>query len=167
MQRAAVDRGAADDFVARCEQRQQRSRRRRLAARQHERRLGAFERGDLLLDRRDRRIRVARIEELRRLPLVRARGPPRRCRTRTSSFRKSGVVSEATGAGPDSVLAVDHLGFVVSSDSGSLLVAVQGSPESWPLSQPCRVTDAAIVSWLDRSRFCSPLAPTTGSMNWR
>ena len=70
VQRAAVDRGAADDFVARLQQPEQRRRRRRLPARQQHRRLGALERGDRLLHRRDRGIAVARVEELRRPPLV-------------------------------------------------------------------------------------------------
>src|SRR4029453_14971502 len=39
-------------------------------ARQHQRRFRPLQRGDLLLDRRDRRIGVARVEELLRLSLV-------------------------------------------------------------------------------------------------
>ena len=70
VQRAAVDRRAADDLVAGLHQAEERRRRRRLARRGHHRRLGAFDDRDLGFDRLHRRIRVARVDVLVRSPFL-------------------------------------------------------------------------------------------------
>ena len=88
VQRPAVDRPAAHDLVASGEQGQERGRRGGLPAREHERGAGAFERGNLLLDRHHRRVRVSRIEELRLTAPRCSHEPPARFRRRRSSFRR-------------------------------------------------------------------------------
>ena len=70
MQRAAVDRGAAHDFVARLYVRHQDGGRRALAGREQQRCFRAIERRQLALGADDSRVRVARIQELRRPAFV-------------------------------------------------------------------------------------------------
>ena len=72
--RAAVERARGDDVVAVRAQRQQREHLRRHAGRRGQRRAAAFERGDALLERRDGRIRDARIDVAERLQVEQARG---------------------------------------------------------------------------------------------
>ncbi len=70
MQRSAVDRGATHDLVARFQESQQRRGRGGLPARQHHRLLGPLEFRELLFDRGEGRVAVARVEVLIRSSLV-------------------------------------------------------------------------------------------------
>jgi hypothetical protein len=70
VQRSAVNGRAAHDLVPCPQVRQQNSRRRGLTRCEHQGALGAIERGELLLRRDDGRVRVARIQMLRRSAFV-------------------------------------------------------------------------------------------------
>ena len=71
--RSAVERARGDDVVAVAAEREERQHLRRHAGRRGERRASAFQRGDALLERRDRRIRDARIDVAERLQVEEAR----------------------------------------------------------------------------------------------
>ncbi len=86
---AAVDGRTADDLISARQQRQQRRRGRRLPAREQQRPLGPLEHRDLLLHRHNRRIRVARVEELRRVLRDCTDGPLPLYRTERSCSHKS------------------------------------------------------------------------------
>ncbi len=70
VERAAVDGRAAQQLVARLQERQHQRRRGRHPRREHQRRLGTVERGQLLLGGHHRRVGVARVEVLAHLPFL-------------------------------------------------------------------------------------------------
>ena len=193
VQGAAVNRAAAHDFVAGGEEREERGRRRRLSAREHERARGALEPGNLGFDRQDGRVGVAGVEKLRRSPfvviahLLRVLEHERR-RFVDGRRQRRGIVADAIGDvnelsgwfhddvwptlvyseglrpsdSPTRALARRFVGALRSR--GSLAAARSHGSEI-----ACTVPDAAdarpIQRWTASSR--SPLAATTGSMNWR
>ena len=87
--RAAVERARGDDVVAVSREREQREHLRRHAGGRGERRAAAFERGDALLERRDRRIRDARVDVAEGLQVEQARRVVGASRTRTTSSGRS------------------------------------------------------------------------------
>ena len=182
VQRPAINRGAAHDLVAGCEAAPISAV--VVAAWPLESTSAAsapFEPRDLLLDREHRRIRVARVEELRRFPLV-----VRAHLGGVLEEERRGFVDrrgERLGVVAGAFAADQFSGWFHERSRGTIGLRPRGSPAAAPASAAAvrhlgtRGTILpALYSWMLRpappfpgwtASMRSPPAPTTGSMNWR
>ncbi len=156
VKRAAVDRRTADDLVAGFREREQRRRRRRLPARHQQRALRAFERRNPALDLGNGRVRIARIQDTSAIGPRCSRELPAHSRTGTSSSRRSAWSTAR------------HCRSAPLPEHESLSLLAHSADCDWRLAivdSNYRLDNDTISAGRLSSR--SPLAATTGSMNWR